>query len=101
MSSALNEIQTQIEELNRLKKARYDAVQRHYAKWYKHKDELSAEQLEEAERKRLRRRQNAKDYYQRNKDRLKKEAREKYNKKIGKSSDEESSSGDELDKVGA
>jgi len=47
----------------------------------------------------LRRRQNAKDYYQRNKERLKKEARDKYNKKMGKSSDE--SSGDEVDKVGA
>jgi alpha-D-ribose 1-methylphosphonate 5-triphosphate diphosphatase PhnM len=100
MSSALNEIQTQLDELDRLKKARYLAVQRHYHKWYKDKQNLTDEQLEEAERKRLRRRQNAKDYYARHKERLKKEAREKYNIKVGKSSEEESS-GDEIDKIGA
>jgi peptidoglycan hydrolase CwlO-like protein len=83
MSEALNEIQSQIEQLNRLKKARYDAVARHYDKWFKHKEELSAEQLEEAERKRLRRRQNAKDYYQRNKEKIKKKERERYIKKCG------------------
>ena len=98
-TNALNKIQEQLEELERLKKARYNAVQRHYDKWYKNKEGLTDGEKQEAERKKLRRRQNARDYYQRNKERLKKEARDKYNKKTGKSSDK--SSGDELDKVGA
>lgn len=99
MEATLMDIQGKLAELERIKNKRTEAVRKHYNKWFLEQDNLSEEEKIEAERKRQNRRENARRYYLANKERLKAKAKENYNKRVGKSSDE--SSGDEVDKIGA
>jgi hypothetical protein len=75
---AFREIQEKLDELERLKSARSQAVKRHYRKWIKQEGDLSEEEKKIANDRIKRRREYQADYYEQNKERAKQYSKERY-----------------------
>jgi len=75
---AFREIQEKLDELERIKTSRSEAVKRHYRKWIKREGDLSEQEEAIATERIKRRREYQSDYYEQNKERAKQYAKERY-----------------------
>jgi len=75
---AFREIQEKLDELERMKASRSEAVKRHYRKWIKREGNLSEQEEAIATERIKRRRDYQADYYEQNKERAKQYAKERY-----------------------
>jgi len=75
---AFREIQEKLDELERIKTSRSEAVKRHYNKWIKKQGALTDEEEAIASERIKRRREYQAEYYELNKERAKQYAKERY-----------------------